>query len=111
MKDAKDRVTRELPVVDVPRPGRQRTSTLSPREQNAAAQSARRTRMTGAGFAWRGFWLDKAALAALADLKTILGCGSQDEALQRLLSASTTPAVRALLAQHAAGGTQQELSL
>jgi len=110
MKDAKDRVTHELPMVDVPRPGRRRTSPLSPREQNAAAQSARRNRMAGAGYSWRGFWLDSAALTALADLKTTLGCSSQDEALQRLLALSTTAVVRALLDPHAGGADQKHLS-
>jgi len=61
-------------MVDVPRPGRRPTSILSPREQNAAAQTARRDRMIGAGYLWRGFWLDKTALAARACLKTTLRC-------------------------------------
>ena len=42
---------------------------------------------------------------------TCPGCDSQHEVLQRLLAVSTTPAVRALLDQYAAGGAQQELSL
>lgn len=72
MKDAKDRVTQELPMVSARRPGRQRTSPLTPKEQNAAAPNARRTRMAEAGYAWRGFWLDKTALADLADFKSTL---------------------------------------
>ncbi len=76
----------ELPVVVKRRPGRQRTSPLTPSERNAAAQNARRARMIEAGFAWRGFWLDPAALAALADLKMAIGAKSLDEALQRLIA-------------------------
>jgi hypothetical protein len=41
----------------------------------------------------------------------MLGCGSQDEALQRLLATSTIPAVRALLNTQADGDAQHELSL
>lgn len=94
MKDAKDRVTQELPMVGVRRPGRQRTSPLTPKEQNAAAQNARRARMAQAGYAWRGFWLDKTSLAALVDLKSTLGVDSLDEALQRLLAVAGHPVVR-----------------
>lgn len=97
MKDAKDRVTQELPVVGKRRPGRQRTSPLTPKEQNAAAQNARRARMIEAGFAWRGFWLDQRALAGLVELKVALGADSLDDALQRLLAVSGDPRLRAVL--------------
>lgn len=111
MKDAKDRVTQELPVVGKRRPGRQRTSPLTPKEQNAAAQNARRARMVEAGFAWRGFWLDQSALAALVDLKRALGADSLDEALQRLLAAAGDPRVRVVLDPNLQSGDQQSLPL
>lgn len=90
MKDTKDRVTQELPMVSARR-GRQRTSPLTPKEQNAAAQNARRTRMAEAGYAWRGFWLDKTALAAWRPGGPQVDTCSLEEAQQRLLAIAADP--------------------
>ncbi|MEX3614325.1 MAG: hypothetical protein VB141_11360 [Burkholderia gladioli] len=99
MKDNHDRTTLELPVIGQRRPGRQKTSPLTPQKQNAVAQRTRRDKMAQAGYVWRGFWLDKRATEALSGLKSALGCSSQDEALERLLRAASSPAMLAELAR------------
>ena len=93
MKDNRDRITLEFPEVGKRRPGRQRTSPLTPTQQNAAAQKAKRARMKEANFLWRGYWVDQASIDALATLKRAMSSTSQDEALRNLLNVATSPAV------------------
>jgi NDP-sugar pyrophosphorylase family protein len=98
MKDNRDRNTLEFPEVGQRRPGRLRTSPLTPEQQNAAAQKAKRSKMKEAGYVWRGYWVDQGSIDSLAELKAVLACSSQDEALRCVLRVAGDPGVIAAIA-------------